>query len=209
MSLDEFGAVQHEIVSPPGFAGERFTVVAARGGDDMWVEVRRRKVGVADGGPRSVLRARRAAARDCCDGPPRRRGRKPQAVGRDATAFHRRGADQPRRHGAGADAGVGDGLAGRSAIDTSESPPDAAGSNRRSPWPGLLRPLSCRCHGIPRDPTAPLRRRPRDCRALDRLATEGRDSRRVDVVPVLERAALGARGRRSADARGRAVTRSA
>jgi twitching motility protein PilT len=39
--------VQHEIVSPPGFAGESFTVVAARGADDMWVEVRRRKV-VAD-----------------------------------------------------------------------------------------------------------------------------------------------------------------
>jgi twitching motility protein PilT len=50
-ALDEFGAVQHEIVSPPGFAGERFTVVAARGADDMWVEVRRRKVGVADGVP--------------------------------------------------------------------------------------------------------------------------------------------------------------
>ena len=42
--------MQHEIVSPPGFAGESFTVVAARGADDMWVEVRRRKV-VADGVP--------------------------------------------------------------------------------------------------------------------------------------------------------------
>jgi twitching motility protein PilT len=50
-ALDEFGAVQHEIVSPPGFPGESFTVVAARGGDDMWVEVRRRKVAVADGVP--------------------------------------------------------------------------------------------------------------------------------------------------------------
>jgi twitching motility protein PilT len=44
-ALDEFGAVQHVIVSLPEFPGESFTVVAARGGDDMWVEVRRRKVG--------------------------------------------------------------------------------------------------------------------------------------------------------------------
>src|SRR4029077_14282181 len=50
-ALDEIGAVQHEIVSPPGFPGESFTVVAARGGDDMWVEVRRRKVAVADAVP--------------------------------------------------------------------------------------------------------------------------------------------------------------
>jgi twitching motility protein PilT len=43
-ALDEFGAVQHEIVSPQEFPGERFTVVAARGIDDLWVEIRRRKV---------------------------------------------------------------------------------------------------------------------------------------------------------------------
>jgi twitching motility protein PilT len=45
-ALEEFGAVQHEIVSPPEFPGESFTVVATRGNDDMWVEIRRRKVGV-------------------------------------------------------------------------------------------------------------------------------------------------------------------
>jgi twitching motility protein PilT len=43
-ALDEFGAVQHEIVSPPEFPRESFTVVAARGNDDMWVEIRRRRV---------------------------------------------------------------------------------------------------------------------------------------------------------------------
>jgi len=43
-ALDEFGAVQHEIVSPPEFPGESFTLVAARGNDDMWVEIRRRKI---------------------------------------------------------------------------------------------------------------------------------------------------------------------
>src|SRR4029077_11216133 len=50
-ALDEFGAVQHVIVSPPEFPGESFTVVAARGGGDMWVEVRRRKVGEPDAVP--------------------------------------------------------------------------------------------------------------------------------------------------------------
>jgi twitching motility protein PilT len=47
-ALEEFGAVQHEIVSPPEFPGESFMVVAARGSDDMWVEIRRRKMGEAD-----------------------------------------------------------------------------------------------------------------------------------------------------------------
>ena len=40
-ALTEFGAIEHEIPSPAGVAG-RFTVVAARGGEDVWVEVRRR-----------------------------------------------------------------------------------------------------------------------------------------------------------------------
>jgi twitching motility protein PilT len=43
-ALDEFGAIQHELAAQPAFAGESFTVVAARGGDDVWVEVRRRKI---------------------------------------------------------------------------------------------------------------------------------------------------------------------
>lgn len=44
-ALDEFGAVQHEIVSPQEFPGESFVLVAARGNDDIWVEIRRRKPG--------------------------------------------------------------------------------------------------------------------------------------------------------------------
>ena len=40
-ALTEFGAIEHEIPSPAGIA-DRFTVVAARGGEDVWVEVRRR-----------------------------------------------------------------------------------------------------------------------------------------------------------------------
>ncbi len=43
-ALDEFGAVQHELPSMPDFPGEHFTVVAARGGDDVWVEIRRRRI---------------------------------------------------------------------------------------------------------------------------------------------------------------------
>src|SRR5262245_25277167 len=39
--LDEFGAIEHEITAPAGVA-DRFTVVAARGGEDVWVEVRRK-----------------------------------------------------------------------------------------------------------------------------------------------------------------------
>jgi twitching motility protein PilT len=43
-ALDEFGAVQYELPAIAEFPGERFTVVAARGGDDLWAEIRRRRV---------------------------------------------------------------------------------------------------------------------------------------------------------------------
>jgi twitching motility protein PilT len=43
-ALDEFGAVQYELPARAEFPGEHFTVVAARGGDDVWVEVRRRSL---------------------------------------------------------------------------------------------------------------------------------------------------------------------
>jgi twitching motility protein PilT len=41
--LDEVGAVRHAIANPTAVAGERFTVVAAHGGDDIWIEVRRHR----------------------------------------------------------------------------------------------------------------------------------------------------------------------
>ncbi len=47
-SLQEFGAVQYELPSMSEFPSERFTVVAARGGDDLWVEVRRHRTSDAD-----------------------------------------------------------------------------------------------------------------------------------------------------------------
>src|SRR5262245_29713434 len=43
-ALDEFGAVQHELAALAEFPGEHFTIVAARGGDDLWVEIRRRRI---------------------------------------------------------------------------------------------------------------------------------------------------------------------
>ena len=50
-ALDEFGAVQYELPAVAGFTSERFTVVVARGGDDVWLEVRRRRVADEDAVP--------------------------------------------------------------------------------------------------------------------------------------------------------------
>jgi len=47
-ALDEFGAVQYELPAYLEFPGEHFTIVAARGGDDLWVEIRRRRMAEAD-----------------------------------------------------------------------------------------------------------------------------------------------------------------
>src|SRR3954469_5283149 len=43
-ALDEFGAVQHELALLPEFPDEHFTIVVARGGDDVWAEIRRRRI---------------------------------------------------------------------------------------------------------------------------------------------------------------------
>jgi twitching motility protein PilT len=42
-TLDEVGAVQHELAASTVSEGETFTVVAARGGDDIWIEIRRHR----------------------------------------------------------------------------------------------------------------------------------------------------------------------
>ena len=42
-ALDELGAVQHDLGSPSFAPGQRFSVVAARGGDDIWIEIRRHR----------------------------------------------------------------------------------------------------------------------------------------------------------------------
>lgn len=41
--LEEFGAVQDDLQTPVASPGDRFTVVAARGGEDIWVELRRHR----------------------------------------------------------------------------------------------------------------------------------------------------------------------
>jgi twitching motility protein PilT len=43
-TLDEVGAVQNELSRRDIFPDERFTIVAARGGDDIWIEIRRLRV---------------------------------------------------------------------------------------------------------------------------------------------------------------------
>jgi twitching motility protein PilT len=42
-ALAEYGAVQHDLHSPVVAEGERFAVVAAQGGDDIWIEIRRHR----------------------------------------------------------------------------------------------------------------------------------------------------------------------
>ena len=42
-ALDDCGAVQHDLAPTAVSEGERFTVVAARGGDDIWIEIRRHR----------------------------------------------------------------------------------------------------------------------------------------------------------------------
>src|SRR5580765_3108725 len=43
-ALEEFDAVQCELAPQAEFPSETFTVVAARGGDDVWLEIRRRRI---------------------------------------------------------------------------------------------------------------------------------------------------------------------
>ena len=42
-ALEEVGAVEHDLLDFPTAAGDRFTMVAARGGGDIWVEIRRHR----------------------------------------------------------------------------------------------------------------------------------------------------------------------
>ena len=54
-ALDELGAIQYEMPPHPEFNHEHFTVVAARGGDDVWAEIRRRRVLDEDRVPMEVF----------------------------------------------------------------------------------------------------------------------------------------------------------
>jgi twitching motility protein PilT len=60
-TLDKVGAVQHDLPPSAVSEGEGFTVVAARGGDDVWIEIRRRRKSVVQPAPLEVaLSAARA-----------------------------------------------------------------------------------------------------------------------------------------------------
>src|SRR5713226_3943551 len=54
-ALDEFGAIQYELPPRPNLPNEHFTVVVARGGDDIWVEIRRRRTPEEDAIPTEVF----------------------------------------------------------------------------------------------------------------------------------------------------------
>src|SRR5438105_3248016 len=56
-ALDEFGAAQYELPPMAEFPGEHFTVVAARGGDDVWAEIRRRRIPDDDRVPEELFRS--------------------------------------------------------------------------------------------------------------------------------------------------------
>lgn len=63
-ALEEVGAVEHEIAGPAGVA-DRFSVVAARGGDDIWLELRRLQTAArtaADAGPAAAAAGAEPAA---------------------------------------------------------------------------------------------------------------------------------------------------
>ena len=54
-ALDEFGAVQYTLLPQEEFPNEQFTVVVARGGDDVWAEIRRKRVREDDRIPAEVF----------------------------------------------------------------------------------------------------------------------------------------------------------
>jgi len=57
-ALAEYGAVETELPPSAIASGEPFTVVAARGGDDIWIELRRRRSGAPQlGAPETPLAA--------------------------------------------------------------------------------------------------------------------------------------------------------
>jgi twitching motility protein PilT len=66
-SLEEFGAVEHRL---PAHEGDTFTVVAARGGDDIWIEIRRRRHAAAVAVPAPAAPAAPVVAAIAAPAPP-------------------------------------------------------------------------------------------------------------------------------------------
>src|SRR6185295_15381339 len=61
-ALDEFGAVQYTLPPQTEFPREQFTVVVARGGDDVWAEIRRKRVPDDDLVPEELFESSAPAA---------------------------------------------------------------------------------------------------------------------------------------------------
>jgi twitching motility protein PilT len=61
-ALDEFGAVQYPMPAHPDFPNEAFTVAVARGEDDVWAEIRRKRVPEDDQVPDEFFAAPGTAA---------------------------------------------------------------------------------------------------------------------------------------------------
>jgi len=78
-ALDEIGAVEAELPPTPAARGERFTVVAARGGDDIWIEIRRLRTAADSGASASPRDARSGPADRRAQTPPVRAARKAPA----------------------------------------------------------------------------------------------------------------------------------
>jgi twitching motility protein PilT len=56
-ALDDFGAAEYALPPTEEHPGERFTIVVARGGNDLWAEIRRGKVRHEDSAPAAVAPA--------------------------------------------------------------------------------------------------------------------------------------------------------
>jgi twitching motility protein PilT len=56
-TLDELGGVSHELQPSAEFAGDRFLVVAARGANDVWIEIRRTRKGASTAPSRTPAEA--------------------------------------------------------------------------------------------------------------------------------------------------------
>ena len=54
-ALDEFGAVQYALPPQAEFLQEQFIVVVARGGDDVWAEIRRKRLSDEDEIPEELF----------------------------------------------------------------------------------------------------------------------------------------------------------
>ena len=209
-ALQEFGAAQHEIVSPPGFPASISTSsppAAATmcgwrsgAGKSVWRTASPKcPSSPPPSGSRLLRRSAAAPRQETSGGRPRRRslpppGRRPSLRQTRCRSRWRRSCRRwsrrcPLRHR-------------HRRISSGRRRP-----NRGSPIavaPAVVLPLS---RSSARSDTASAAGG-RALPTLDRLLRMRRGARRVDAVSVVGRAALDSRRRRGADARGRAVARS-